>query len=641
MFEIIHRDIMGRLGRVKIGKKVLETPCFFPVVNPKTMSYLKEIKEMSIEGVITNSYILYEDEKLREEAVKRGIHSYLDFDGVVMTDSGSYQLYEYGNIGIEPNEIVEFQYAIGSDISVMLDIPTPPYAGIQKAKDDLEETLRRARESVDIEKKGMLAGTIQGSTYSDLRERSAKEMGELGFDIYAIGGVVPLMENYNFSGLASVILHSTRFLPVQRPVHLFGAGHPMVLPMAVALGCDLFDSAAYALYARNGRYMTSGGTFKLDDMNDFPCSCAVCSSPTPADVRELAPGERERFLGLHNLWVTLEEVKRVKNRIYEGSLWELVEKRARSHPNLLEALRRIGDWEEIERLDPVTKRSAFFYSGPESLHRPEVRRHLQRLDRIEFRAKKLVLLPDTKKPYSISYGVSSGEEYHVCIASPVFGIIPTEVEETYPLMQHECPSSMDAEQIAFMCSSCLDYAKDFDEVWLHKELAPLGVEGKVLEDLEEIGAGDDLVKLRAMADYQFGRGAGKVLFDEVEVERSRKGRIRRVSSHDKLLVTLRASDGIFVPSFEGARRLLALEYPKNRVMIEDEEVCNLMREGKSVFAKFVSECDNEIRPGEEVIVVGKGDELLATGKAVLNGGEMLAFKRGVAVKVRAGYPSTK
>ena len=60
-----------------------------------------------------------------------------------------------------------------------------------------------------------------------------------------------------------------------------------------------------------------------------------------------------------------------------------------------------------------------------------------------------------------------------------------------------------------------------------------------------------------------------------------------------------------------------------------------------MFAKFVSECDNEIRPGEEVIVIGKGDELLATGRAMLNGGEMFAFERGVAVKVRAGYPSTK
>jgi len=641
MFEIRYRDAMGRSGRAEIGAKTLETPCFFPVINPKSRDYLKEIKEMGIGGVITNSYILYRDGELRKEALEKGIHGFLDFDGVVMTDSGSYQLYEYGSVDVKPDEIVEFQYDIGSDIAVMLDIPTPPRTGMKKVEEDLEETLRRARACTALERRSMLAGTVQGGERPELRERSAKEMGRLGFDVYAIGGVVPLMEGYRFSDLASVILHSKRFLPVQKPVHLFGAGHPMVLPMIVALGCDLFDSAAYALYAREGRYMTPDGTSHLEGMLEFPCSCELCSRNTPQEVMEMDREEGERFLALHNLKVTLEEVRRVKNAVHEGSLWELVERRARSHPYLLEALRSMVRWDGVERFDPVTKRSAFFYSGPESLGRPEVRRHLQRLKRIKFRAGRLVLLPDARRPYSNFYGVSSGRDFHVCILSPVFGIIPTEVEEVYPLMQHEGPEGMDRGQREFMVSTFLDYSKDFEEVLVHGGLSHLEIEGESLEDLADIGPGDEEVKLRAIADYQFGSGAGELLFEEIEVERSRTGRIRRISSQGKLLATLRASDGLLVPSFEGAKRLLKLEPPENRVVIEDDEVCGLVRDGKSVFARFVSACGPEIRPGEEVLVVDGQDGLLATGRAVLNGGEMLAFERGVAVRVRSGYPSTK
>ncbi len=461
-------------------------------------------------------------------------------------------------------------------------------------------------------------------------------IAELNFDVHAIGGVVPLMEDYRFAELARVVLHAKRRLGHAKPVHLFGAGHPMVFALAALLGCDLFDSAAYALYARDGRYITPQGTFKLQELKELPCSCDVCLEHSAGELRSLEPEERERLLAKHNLISCLEEIKRVRQAIYEGSLWELVAQRARAHPALLEALRVLKGYSSwLERLEPVTKRSAFFYTGAESLSRAEVMRHLERLSWIERRGAELVLLPEREKPYSRSYRLTSSERYHVCIASPVFGIIPLEVEETYPLTQHEGVTTLDEEQLNFMRRVVEDYAKRFSKVHVHTELEFLGIEGEVFEDVEQFRlSGGEELKLRALADYQLGRGAGEALFAGARAEYSRRtGRIRRAFIGEELVATIRASDGMVVPTVVGAERLLRLRYPRCRVVVAKEAV-DFARAGKSVFAKFVVDCDPEIRAMQEVVVVDEDDELLATGTALLSAEEMLELERGVAVKPR-------
>jgi 7-cyano-7-deazaguanine tRNA-ribosyltransferase len=262
MFETRYKDAMGRVGVFQVKGKKLETPLLLPVINPN-LDFLtaKEIGALGFDGVITNSYIIYRNESLKKRALSKGIKGLISFDGAVMTDSGSYQLYQYGEVEISPDEIVSFQEKIGSDIGVILDIPTPPDSTYQRAKDDLRETLRRAKSGVNLKKEMLLAGTIQGSTHLDLREESAKAMAALDFDIYPIGGVVPLMESYRFAELARIIFHSKKFIPPDKPVHLFGAGHPMMFALAVALGCDIFDSGLMrctpflvgALFARGTR----------------------------------------------------------------------------------------------------------------------------------------------------------------------------------------------------------------------------------------------------------------------------------------------------------------------------------------------------------------------------------------------------
>jgi uncharacterized protein with predicted RNA binding PUA domain len=151
-----------------------------------------------------------------------------------------------------------------------------------------------------------------------------------------------------------------------------------------------------------------------------------------------------------------------------------------------------------------------------------------------------------------------------------------------------------------------------------------------------------LSRIRSVADYQFGRGVGKILFpEEVEIQlSSRTQRIRWVFHEIRLLATLRATDGLFSLTLEGAQRLSQVRPMRNWIKVQDE-VAQFIASGRSLFAKHVVACDREIRPGEEVFIVDSQQKVLAVGKAVLTGEEMEKFSRGVAVKIRRGILKRK
>ena len=205
----------------------------------------------------------------------------------------------------------------------------------------------------------------------------------MDFQLHPIGAVVPLMESYQYSTLLDVVMASVEHLPDSRPRHLMGAGHPMLFSFAVALGCDLFDSAAYILYAQDDRLLMPEGTYKLENLVEMPCSCPVCTGYSPDDLRQMKKDDRAKLLAQHNLYVSFAEMRQIRQALADGSLWELMERRGRNHPYLLDAVRKLKNYTpELETYDPPYKKSAFFYSGPESLNRPEVYRHLMRLERL-------------------------------------------------------------------------------------------------------------------------------------------------------------------------------------------------------------------------------------------------------------------
>jgi 7-cyano-7-deazaguanine tRNA-ribosyltransferase len=436
-FEILHKDLAGRIGKLTTPHGSVETPALMPVVNPHLrLLEAEELKGLGAKMLITNSYIINQDETLREAALQKGLHSLLKFEGPIMTDSGAFQLSVYGQVDVEPLEIIEFQDAIHSDICVPLDIPTPPDVPRERAVSEAKETQRRLEQAIEHRpEKSLLAGPIQGSTYPDLREEMARNLRDMNFDVYPIGAVVPLMERYRFRDLVNVVAASKKGLGSGAPVHLFGAGHPMVFALAAAMGCDLFDSAAYALYAKQGRYMMPSGTWKLDEMKYLPCSCPVCQGH---DHKELAKSpDRVKLLAMHNLHVSFAEIALVKQSIWEGSLWDLVETRCRSHPRMVDGLMALslqGRW--LESLDAATK-STFFYLSPESASRPEVIRYESRLDRLELGER--VLITDGS--------CSGSEDYDTVLHfKPPFGPYPPELSETYPL-NAEVPEKPDSESI--------------------------------------------------------------------------------------------------------------------------------------------------------------------------------------------------
>ncbi|MCO6041817.1 tRNA guanosine(15) transglycosylase TgtA [Thermococcus alcaliphilus] len=572
-FEIKARDAAGRIGKIEVNGKKLETPAIMPVVNPKQLIVTpKELKEMGFDIIITNSYIIYKDEELREKALEKGIHRLLDYDGIVEVDSGSFQLMRYGGVEVTNREIIEFQHKIGVDIGTFLDIPTIPDAPREKAEEDLKITLERAKEAESIKNIPMNA-TVQGSTYLDLRTYAARKLSEMNFEIHPIGAVVPLMESYRYRDLVDVVIASKIGLRPDRPVHLFGAGHPMVFALAVAMGIDLFDSASYALYAKDDRYMTPEGTKRLEELEYFPCSCPVCSRYTPQELREMSKEERTRLLAIHNLWVIREELNRVKQAIKEGTLWQLVDERSRSHPKMFAAYKRLLEYKDyLEENEPITKASAFFKVSEEIMRTPVVLRAKQRAERVK-----------GKFPETISH--------------PLFGEIPKYLSLTFPFAQSEGEEDFTIEKPS-------------------KEEAKLYVQ--------------------AVAEYQFGEGASEA-FKDIFVELSRKtGMPRQIKARGKHIATFRAEDGLLTLGIEGAKRLhKVLPYPRMRVVV-NEDAEPFARRGKNVFAKFVVDADESIRPYDEVLVVNENDELLATGQSLLNGKELKIFQQGLAVKVRRG-----
>lgn len=429
-FEVIHKDIAGRVGKLKAGTHTVRTPALLPVVNPHLQIIPPaEIKKLGAEGIITNAYIFSKSKDYREPALEKGLHEVLGFDGLIMTDSGSFQMMVYGSVDITNEETLSFQRDIGSDIWVPQDLPTLPDTDREEVERQMEITYRNLAKAREIfGPDAPIAGPVQGATYGDLREKSGRIVTELGCTYTPIGAVVPLMEAYRYRDLVDVIINAKKGLAPGSCVHLFGAGHPSMFALSVACGCDVFDSAAYALYAKEGRYITPSGTLKLDEMSELPCACPVCRSHTVEELKK-SP-DRVKLLAQHNLAVTLAEMDRVRAAVQDGTLFELVDERCRAHPKLLDGYRRM--LERIDELAPFDRASKrrFFYRGEESCRRPEVTLYHKMVARIELGPEVLIA----------AGGPVPSRFTEVVEFKPPFGPLPYELAETFPAGPAEIPA---------------------------------------------------------------------------------------------------------------------------------------------------------------------------------------------------------
>ncbi|MBS3781184.1 MAG: tRNA guanosine(15) transglycosylase TgtA [Candidatus Thermoplasmatota archaeon] len=640
MFEIKRKDGLARLGEFTTPHGTVETPAIMPVINPnRELVPVKKLeKEFGTQVLITNSYILYKDQELKDKSLDRGIHDLLGFQGSIMTDSGTFQAHVYGDIDVEAEEILEFQRNIGSDVITILDEFTEPDDSRETAEEKVQKTIERAEHALRSKEDqiSLTALPIQGSIYLDLRKRCGKSMGEIKGDLYPIGGVVPLMEDYRFHELAEVIIASKKGLGPRGPVHLFGAGHPMLYSLAVLLGCDLFDSSSYAKYAKRGDMMYPEGTKNIEDIDHLGCECPVCSSYDAEEIRESYKKNDIELLAEHNLWTCFREMNKIKQSIKEGSLWEMVERRVRSHPKLLETLKVLNqEYRFLERFEPRSRRRASLYTGQESIYRPTFKRIKRWILNDYIPPKKgptVYFEPDqSKKPYSRFFReeIDMIEDYDAnLLVSTQIGPVPFEMDEIYPIAQSVFPSH----PANIFSLRHYKRKKKIDEL--------IRWEGKSTLDIlsKSKGPNFDEMKIKATADYQFGEGAGSALTDgTLKYVKNNKGRIKNVKLDQNHILSVRHYDGFFTLKKTGAEILLNHFSPPDLRIEVTEESAEFNRDGKSVFSKFVTHMSSDLRHGDEAIVVTENDELVATARVLLIKDEVKVFDRGLAAGVRVGF----
>jgi len=494
-FEIKSKDLAGRIGKLKTKHGGIETPTVLPVINPnkKTLEP-REIKKTGAQALITNAYILKKDHL--HEVMTKGIHNFLGFHGPIMTDSGAYQLMRYGEIETTNKEILEFQEKINTDIGVILDIPTQSKEE-KEIQTTVEKTIKRSKESQEQIKDTdtLYVGPLQGWRKPELFRKCVKKQSKLNFDIHALGSIVPTMEKYKYSKLIEPLRIIKEETPENRPIHLFGAGHPMLFPFLVAMGADLLDSAAYSLYAEDGRYLTSRGTKKVKEMDYLPCNCPVC---TENELKEIQ--ENKQKLAKHNLHVTFKEIRKIKQSIREGTLYELLETRSRAHPSLKKLMETLTeDMRTIKNRDPITKKHLFIVSRY-SEKRPDYKRAVKKAEQL------------------------TQEENLETTHIPEFGEVPRALLECYPY-SHIGKETLEEEKTPKTIVSDLKKLKMVSKYWLGLDIIPGDVEIKKSPrtgKIREVTRKGELYLVVRPSDYMLLlHGAAKKLHEETNYPKHR------------------------------------------------------------------------------------------------------------------------
>ena len=447
LFEILKTDLAARIGVIHTNHGKIETPAYVPVIHPvKQTIPCKKIKEIGFDLVITNAYITKKN--FEEKAISKGIHEIIDYDKAVMTDSGGYQVLEYGDVDVLPPDMANFERKILTDFAIPLDKPTGYGLPKKKAEAFVNHTLQVSKETLcDSEDNGQIwIGPIQGGEHFDLVKKSTKSLVDMGFKMLALGSPVEFMESYEYKLLAQMIVSAKKMMPHSIPLHLFGAGHPLTIPFAVALGCDTFDSASYMLYAKQDRYITEDGTRRLSEISVFPCNCEICTKFTPDELRQLPVSEKINQLAIHNLYSIKLEVDKVRQAIYEGRLWEYVVKKARAHPKLYEMKQVLVDnSEDLSISTPRFKEKAIFLFDNDDQFRPEVQQFHKLVRKFKSKKKSLILVkePHIKPGYlshefrALKKQFKKIDECQVCFYNPQMGLIPNEICDIFPAAHHE------------------------------------------------------------------------------------------------------------------------------------------------------------------------------------------------------------
>ena len=361
-FNLLKTDGEARLGRLTGSHGQTETPCFMPVGTLGAVKGLtwEQVKGMGYSLVLANVYHLYLRPGLEVIEEAGGIHPFTGWDGLILTDSGGFQVFSLGKLmriteeGVEfrshidgskhfftPEFVVEFEERIGVDIGMVLDECTPYPATYEYAKHSMERTLRWAKRSIEARttSKTALFGIVQGGVYEDLRLKCVEEITKLPFEGFAIGGLSvgePKEDMYRITRLVAPNL------PFEKPRYLMGVGTPEDILEAVEAGVDMFDCVMPTRNARNGTLFTSYGRVNIKAAKykkDFTpldpnCDCYTCRNFTKAYLRHLyVSGEINAIIlnTIHNLHFYARLMEGIRSSIKEGRFSQFKEEFLRGY----------------------------------------------------------------------------------------------------------------------------------------------------------------------------------------------------------------------------------------------------------------------------------------------------------------------
>jgi len=361
-FQVVNQAAGGRArtGRLVTAHGIVETPAFMPVGTQGTVKTLtpQDLKACGVQILLSNVYHLSLRPGLGILQKAGGLHRFMAWDGPILTDSGGYQVFSLaakrrltdegvtfashvdGSAhSLTPESVIQFELGIGVDIAVPLDHCVQYPCERVEAEEALERTTRWAERSkkefvlqqAQGERKTLLFGIVQGSTFPELRRRSARELTGIGFDGYCLGGFSVGEPKALMNELLPAAAEN---LPADRPRYLMGMGEPIDLLEAVQQGVDLFDCVIPTRHGRNGIAYTSEGKLNLrnavhaEDPRplDPCCACEVCKTYSRMYIRHLFQAQEIlglRLLSFHNLWFYSTLMSEMRRAIGEGTLSSL------------------------------------------------------------------------------------------------------------------------------------------------------------------------------------------------------------------------------------------------------------------------------------------------------------------------------
>lgn len=374
-FKILHKDkkTSARVGVISTKSGKIETPFFMPVATKTSVKHINslDLKEMGAKAIISNTFVLHL--KPGEKLIKKmgGIAKFMNYKGINVTDSGGFQMYSpslyiksdekgvhFRNpfskhaVYITPEKDMEIQLDLGSDIAMCLDSMPLIEHSKEQVKESVEKTTNWAKrcrkhhnelqKKIPINKRQLLWGITQGGIHADLREKSAKELKEIDFDGYSVGGLA-LGETIE-QEMHMIEVHK-KIIGENKPCYLMGAGNPIEMLEAISRGVDMFDSRFPTQNARHGTIFTSKGKlrifrgeYKFDKKPLDPnCDCFVCKNYSRSYIRYQL--EQEEAVGMrlatfHNLYYLQRLMEQSREAIKKGKFKEFLIKTKKIYHNV-------------------------------------------------------------------------------------------------------------------------------------------------------------------------------------------------------------------------------------------------------------------------------------------------------------------